>query len=302
MNCKKALSILSMFVLLLWSSHALATEKNSILWEISGNGLKKSSYLLGTHHLVSTDFLENVKGLHDAWEATEQTVGEIDLSNMSQMQMQIMMSAIMPDTVSYHSLMSEQDVALLNKTLTELTGMGLDQLGSMKPAMLQNLITITLYQQYYPELSQTVSIDQYFQDKATKRNRPVVSLESVEDQIELLLHSQTIERQAESLACMLHHPELLKEQMDELHIAYHEQNLQKLNAIFEKTDADEPCPATQEEKDGMNKNRNEKWLQKLPQIMSEKSSFIAVGCLHLVGEHGLIAGLRKAGYTVKAVE
>ena len=52
----------------------------------------------------------------------------------------------------------------------------------------------------------------------------------------------------------------------------------------------------------MNKDRNVKWLEKLPAMMSEKSSFIAVGCLHLIGEGGLIEGLRKLGYKVEAVK
>ena len=66
--------------------------------------------------------------------------------------------------------------------------------------------------------------------------------------------------------------------------------------------ADDPCPSTQEEKDVLNKDRNVKWLEKLPAMMSEKSSFIAVGCLHLIGEGGLIEGLRKLGYKVEAVK
>jgi uncharacterized protein YbaP (TraB family) len=35
--------------------------------------------------------------------------------------------------------------------------------------------------------------------------------------------------------------------------------------------------------------------------MKERSSFIAVGCLHLPGKEGLIEGLRKLGYTVEAI-
>lgn len=36
--------------------------------------------------------------------------------------------------------------------------------------------------------------------------------------------------------------------------------------------------------------------------MQEKPSFIAVGCLHLVGKEGLIEGLRKLGYRVDPVK
>ena len=52
----------------------------------------------------------------------------------------------------------------------------------------------------------------------------------------------------------------------------------------------------------LNSDRNRKWLDQLPSIMEEKSSFIAVGCLHLPGDDGLIEGLRKQGYSVEAVK
>ncbi len=302
MNIKKALFTLSTLLVIFTCNISFATENNSVLWKVSGNGLEKPSYLFGTHHLVPLSFLENINGLEDAFEATEQTVGEIVMKNMSDMQMQIMMSAMMPEGITYNSLLNESDLALLDQKLTELLGAGLAQVEMMKPAMLTNIVTISLYQKYYPELSGAENIDTYFQQEAEKRGRPVIGLETVDDQIDMMLNSQTLERQAEMLICTVQHHEMFKDEMDELHVAYYEQNLDALNALYTKEDSDDPCPSTQEEKDALNKNRNNKWLEKLPQIMSEKSSFIAVGCLHLIGEDGLIEGLRKLGYKVEAVK
>ena len=93
-----------------------------------------------------------------------------------------------------------------------------------------------------------------------------------------------------------------KKQMDRLMVAYYAQDLTAMAQLFEEDDADNPCPSTDEEKDELNKERNLKWMTKLPDMMSQKSSFIAVGCLHLVGEDGLINLLRKAGYKVEAVK
>ncbi len=301
MNLRKIIGCLALFVALAACANT-PKETNALLWKVSGNGLEKPSYLFGTHHLIPLSFLDTIAGLESAFDATEQTVGELDMSKMSKMQMQIMGAAIMPNEYNYQTLLSESDVQQLDKTLKDLVGMGLEQLGRMKPAMLSNLISITLYQKYYPNLAGAVSIDQYFQDEATKRSRPVKSLESADEQIHVLLGSQTIERQAEMLTCMVNHPEMLKKQMDRLQSAYMAQDINALNALYEEELPDDPCPSTQEEKDAMNKDRNQKWLQKLPEIMKEKSSFIAVGCLHLVGKDGLIEGLRKLGYTVEAVK
>lgn len=277
-------------------------DTGSLLWKVSGNGLTQPSYLFGTHHLIPVTFLDSVSGIHDAFENTEQAVGELDMGNMSQMQMKIMGESTMPAGITFDSFLSATDVTLLDSILTRLMGVGLGQLGTLKPALLSNLISVTLYQQYYPSLSSGKSLDQYFQEEALKRNRPVIGLESTEDQIHVLLNSQTLDRQAELLICMVKHPELLKEQMDKLQVAYHAQDIKALLELYEEEMPDDPCPSTEEEKNLLNRDRNRKWLEKLPAMMADKPSFIAVGCLHLPGKDGLIEGLRKLGYRVEAVK
>jgi hypothetical protein len=250
---------------------------------------------------VPLSFLDSIPGIHEAFESTEQTVGELDMSNMTEMQMKIMSNAMLPVGVTYESLLPAGDVALLDSTLTDLLGFGLNQFGRLKPAMLSNIISVTLYQRYYPSLSSGEGLDQHFQEEALKHSRPVVGLETTEDQIFALLELQSIERQAEMLSCMVKHPEMLKEQMDEIQAAYHAQDLDALWRLYTRETPDDPCPTTEEEKDALNSDRNSKWLEQLPAIMAERSSFIAVGSLHLPGEEGLISGLRDQGYTVESV-
>ncbi len=303
MNYKKAfVAITAIFLLLSCSTGASNEKGNSLLWKISGNGLQKSSYLFGTHHLVPISFLDSIPGIKAAFEESEQTVGELDMSNMAEMQMMIMGEGMMPPEVTYESLLSPEDAALLDSMLRAVVGIGLEQLGQLKPAMLSNLISISLYQQYYPSVASAKNIDHYFQEEALKRSRPVMGLETPEDQIYVLLNSQSLERQSEMLICMVKYPELLKEQMDKMQTAYHAQDIQALRKLYEEETPDDPCPSTEEEKNMLNSDRNRKWLDQLPSIMEEKSSFIAVGCLHLPGDDGLIEGLRKQGYSVEAVK
>lgn len=299
---KKIYFSLAALVLLFSCMGAPKGDTGSLLWKVSGNGLTQPSYLFGTHHLIPITFLDSVSGIHDAFENTEQAVGELDMGNMSQMQMKIMGESTMPAGITFDSFLSATDVTLLDSILTRLMGVGLGQLGTLKPALLSNLISVTLYQQYYPSLSSGKSLDQYFQEEALKRNRPVIGLESTEDQIHVLLNSQTLDRQAELLICMVKHPELLKEQMDKLQVAYHAQDIKALLELYEEEMPDDPCPSTEEEKNLLNRDRNRKWLEKLPAMMADKPSFIAVGCLHLPGKDGLIEGLRKLGYRVEAVK
>ena len=54
-------------------------QETGLLWKISGNKLEQPSYLFGTHHLVQLSYLENIDGVEEAFMATEQTVGEVDM-------------------------------------------------------------------------------------------------------------------------------------------------------------------------------------------------------------------------------
>jgi uncharacterized protein YbaP (TraB family) len=81
--------------------------------------------------------------------------------------------------------------------------------------------------------------------------------------------------------------------------AYNQGNLNWMIEHYENSDT---CPSTQEEEAALNKDRNYRWMTKLPEIMKEKSSFIAVGALHLAGEDGLLNLLEKAGYTVESIK
>ena len=301
MNYRKGLITIISLLILMSCTTQTENDSNSLLWKITGNGLEKPSFLFGTHHLVPISFLDSISEWEEAFENTEQTVGELDMANMNEMQMKIMRGAVMPQGVTYESLISAQDVALLDSTLSSLLGVGLNQFGALKPAMLSNLITLTLYQKHYPSFANETNIDQYFQIEALNRNRNVVGLETTEDQIEVLLNSKSLERQAELLMCMIKNQETVMEQMSEFQDAYYTQNTTLLYELSTKETPDDPCPTTDEEMNAFNKDRNEKWLKKLPSIMEDKSSFIAVGCLHLLGDVGLIEGLRELGYTVEPV-
>jgi uncharacterized protein len=48
--------------------------------------------------------------------------------------------------------------------------------------------------------------------------------------------------------------------------------------------------------------RNKNWLKKIPDIIVEKSCFIAVGGGHLAGENGLINQLRELGFTIVPIQ
>jgi uncharacterized protein YbaP (TraB family) len=48
-------------------------------------------------------------------------------------------------------------------------------------------------------------------------------------------------------------------------------------------------------------DRNRKWIARIQKMMADKPTFFAVGAAHLGGEKGVIALLRKEGYTLRPI-
>lgn len=74
---------------------ALQNNTKALLWEISGNGLKESSYLFGTYHLLTGSYLSETPEINIPFKNAKGVVVEMVI-NSSKLQSMGMM-AIMPD-------------------------------------------------------------------------------------------------------------------------------------------------------------------------------------------------------------
>ena len=110
-----------------------------------------------------------------------------------------------------------------------------------------------------------------------------------------------MERQVELLMCFCDNFEYMDLQAERLTKAYFAQDLKGVEEITDER-FNNSCDDTAEEQERMIYGRNDNWLAKMPTIMKEKSTFFAVGAAHLVGDRGVLNGLRKAGYTVTGVK
>src|SRR5690606_9958086 len=66
------------FLFLMISQGIVAQEENSLLWEISGNGLKESSYLYGTMHVSQKIAFRLDDGFYEALDKSEMVALESD--------------------------------------------------------------------------------------------------------------------------------------------------------------------------------------------------------------------------------
>lgn len=266
-----------------------------LLWKVSGNGLAKPNYLFGTHHLIEKEQIKNFDKILALAAQSDAVVGELDMSDISSMQTKIMQSAMMPGK-NIKDMISAADYAIVDTELKQLLGAGLEQLGVLKPMMLQTLFVTTVYLKSQNLTKQPEAVDILFQKAARDNAKAVVGLETVEQQAAIMFDSLPFNRQAEVLVKSVKEKQKGIELLKRLNVAYLAGNLIEI-AKIDKED-DDMTPA---ERRPIYEGRNLKWAGQLPVLFKKQSCFVAVGCMHLVGETGLIAQLKKAGFKVEPV-
>ena len=277
-------------VLICGSFNSKAQNKNStntLLWEVSGKNLKKSSYLFGTYHFADRGFIDTMKVLNEKLNAADAIVGELVIDK--DMAMKLAPYMLMKDN-TLDSLLTPKEFKMVDDYLKTIGKYDLKKMNKLKPVMIQTVIMQALAPKTFTATNP--AIDQYIQDYGRANQKQVLGLETIEDQAKVLFGSALI-KQKEMLVKSIRQVIKMKKSTLKLYKSYISQNLKELENMFSHTkDFDA------EEMDQLLKNRNEKWMLKLPVMMEAQSLFIAIGAGHLIGEDGLINGVKERGYTV----
>lgn len=279
---------ISLLTLVTGLSFSQELEK-SLLWKISGNGLKHESYLFGTIHITCDATLD--ENTLKALENTKQLYLELDMDEKS-MQMQMMKYMMMKDGVKLSTLLNADDFKTVDEFLKKNMNMSAKMFDSFKPFM----ITTMLYPKMLDCPFQSVESELI---KVTKeQNEEVFGLETVEDQMKVF-DNISYEIQAEELV------KTAKSGLDKDKV-----ELTKMMEIYKSKDIegmlkmmdDSDNKITSENQDVLLNNRNKNWIPIIIKTIKDKPTFLGVGAGHLAGEEGVIKLLRKQGYKVEAVK
>lgn len=271
-----------------------------VCYKVSGNGLAEPSYLFGTHHLSPLKIYTGNDKAIAAFSASKQVVGEIDMTiNQMEMAMKMQSYMIAPQDSTISKVLTADEFAAAKKFFEEYSpqpGLTLEMMDQLKPAAVMQMVAVSLIIRNMPEYNPAEQLDTYFQVEGKKAGKKIVGLETIEFQADMLYNMHSIKRQAEQFMEMIENPQKSIDEALELNKAYFAQDMQKMYQFAVECESD---PVFYE---NLLLKRNTAWIEQLPAIMSNDSSFIAVGCLHLVGEYGLIKMLRDKGYIVEAID
>ena len=284
-------------VFFLHSCHAQPVEKiksntddNTLLWEISGNNLSKPSYLFGTFHLMCREDIHFSTELKQAIKNASEVYFEMDLDDPSNT-LGALLFMNMKDGKSLKDLYSPEEYKRLENYFSDSLGMPLTMVKRMKP----NFLEAFLYPKMMP--CKTMSgVEEEILKIVKEEKKQVGGFETIEFQASVF-DSIPYESQAKELLNTIDSIEIYKKNFDTMLNVYKTQQLSAIENMFTKTEL-----GMDQNRDILLDNRNKNWVDQLKKILPEKNIFIAVGAGHLVGEKGLIALLKKAGYTLRPLQ
>jgi uncharacterized protein YbaP (TraB family) len=260
-------------------------DPNSLLWEISGKGLSKPSYLYGTIHMIcAPDFNLNDR-TKNAMDHAEQLVLELNFKDPAELKA---MEEGMSSTIPLSKKLTTRQFQQVDSVLTLKTSVSLKKLDQLSLSAIYSFaISKTL------PCKDVKSYELEFLNLAIANKKSISALETVKEQLYCLGKSYSDDAMIDQIIAF----DEFKGIFNDIIAAYKQEDLTALYPLFK----DKKFGATAESNQWMLTIRNANWAKKMPQMMKDKSCFFAVGAAHLGGSDGLIKLLRDSGYQVKAI-
>ena len=265
-------------------------NNNTLLWQISGHGLKKPSFLFGTFHLLCKEDIHFSHQLKKAIKSSDEIYMEMDMDDPSTM-LSAMLYINMKNGKTLESLYTPEEYKRLQDYFSDTLQVPLMLLEKAKPYFLVALL--------YPRMMNCASpsgVEEELMKIAKEDKKEIKGLETMQFQASVF-DSIPYEWQAKELLKNIDSFSVYKNEFDQMLQMYKDQQLDSMKIMLEKSEF-----GSEKYEDILLNNRNKNWVKQLKEIMKNESVFVAVGSGHLVGDFGLINLLRKAGYKVEPLE
>jgi Uncharacterized protein conserved in bacteria len=264
----------------------------SLLWQVKSRD--NTVYLYGTIHVGKPSFYPLPDAVENAFRQSARLAVEADVTD------EVAMAAVMP-LLRYtppDSLDTRLAKPILERLRTQLAHYGIpyDGLRQMRPFMAGGLLSVAEFTRL--GYDHRFGLDGYFIEKAILGGKPVLELESVEQQMRMLNSLSSAEQEA-FLANTLTALESGKaaEQVAGMFNAWRSGNAALLEEGVKK--ASEGMAMTEVLDEKMLYGRNPAMLSKIEIFLAGKQvHFVAIGALHLIGKRGLVEMLKTKGYEI----
>ena len=261
------------------------SKRESVLWSVYDPILDRTNYLMGTMHLKDLNaytyaFLaEKYVPLVDSYS------GEMHLEHASEADLHQYFQ--LPSDQSLSDYYTPRQFKRMSSIFYKITGVHMAEVIHLTPMAITNIIAEAFSYEDYG-----LALDHHLWSYATKLDKALYGLESVQDQIDIL-QSIPMQHQVTGLKQVLRNVNKFGKSIITLGDLYAQGKLHKLYSKSKKSLG--PLKLL------MLYRRNENMVNRFISLSKNQSLFAAVGAAHLSGKHGMLHLLRYQGYEIKPI-
>lgn len=285
-----------------YTPEQLVPTEKALLWKISGNGLRRASYILGTIHMIPKNAFTLPESVEKALDQTKRVAYEIDMKEVTNFRVQfsLLAKANMRNGKTLKDLLKPEDYTFVHAKITE-SGMPAGMMERLKPLFLSTILSTQEGDgpMQFGGGGNMTSVEMEVYKAAKKRGLSSTGLETVDYQMSLF-DTIPYAEQAKMLVENLRSSEGGADGNDEFAAMIKTYQEKDIAAMQRMSISEQGASASFEEVLLTKRNRN--WIPAMGRLMLDRATFFAVGAGHLGGENGVIALLRKEGYRVVPVD
>ncbi len=288
-------SFLYVILFLFISTNSIAQKNNqpkynSLLWEITGNGLTRPSYLFGTMHVSSKLAFHLSDSFYYALKKVDAVALEL---NPELWQDQMMELNQLNLNYSYYTLQPGNNYLTENTFKIKKFDDNLKQALSSEPPVVNNL----LYRSYkaQDDFEEDTFLDLYIFQTGRKLGKAAAGLEDYVESEKLMIEAYTDMAKEKNKKEIDLDGETMYSMGEKIQQAYRKGDLDLMDSLDNIL---ETSPAFNEK---FLYKRNEIQANSIDTIIQKRSLFAGVGAAHLPGSRGVIELLREKGYTLRPI-
>ena len=269
-----------------------AKAGGSFLWEAEKEG--RRVFLLGSIHMGKPDFYPMPEPIEAAYRQADQVAVEADISDSDSMS-SVRSKMLLPKSKPLSGLLSPVQNQQLEKVLAQFS-LPRQNVEHMKPWFLA--MTLSVLGMQTQGLVPQFGVDLHFLNRAKQDGKPIVELESVQNQF-AILNSLTDEEAVAGLEAtigMLARNEM-KSFIEGMVTAWQNGDSERMQALLEAGQLDSPALRSMNEK--LFVQRNRAMVEKIINLTGTGVPLVVVGAGHLVGQDSILSLLQARSFRVK---
>jgi uncharacterized protein YbaP (TraB family) len=277
----------------LLSSTLLAQEAKTpvsahhTLWKVQGK--QATVYLLGSIHALQEKDYPLPSVIESAFTNSRIVAFETDIGELESpaIAMKMMSKSQLPEGQTLENVLSPAVYKAFMKH-AEDSGTPMIMLERMKPAMAAMMLEI--FELLKMGMNPQFGVDKHFYPLAQSAGKEIVSLETVDYQLDLVTGFSKEEGEL-LMKSTLKEIDNIKKDLGELIRAWREGDADKLQKLMNDAMAESPVIYKR-----LLTDRNHNWIPKIQELVrGDKNAIIIVGAGHLVGKEGVVELLKKDG-------